>query len=143
MSKNWMSGLFGAGAAFAVLLVGADPAQAQEHEHEHAGLTITAPADGATVTGPVTIAFAAGEGGGHHGHGGGGRQVFVLIDQSEPEPGAAIQADPNHIAVPEGANQMTVTLAPGKHSLQLAVLDREGRIGRHFHPAQPVSVTVQ
>ena len=144
MSKKLMSGLFGAGAVLAAQLFAAGVAQAQEHQ----GLTITTPADGATVAAPVTVAFSAGEGGGqhgeHHGHGGGGgRQVFLIIDQPAPEPGSTIEADQNHIAFPEDERQTTVTLAPGKHTLILAALDREGHVGRRFHAAEPVTVTVQ
>ncbi|MGB8842165.1 MAG: DUF4399 domain-containing protein [Aliidongia sp.] len=140
MSKKLTSGFFGAGAVLAVLLSGTVAAQ----EPEHQGLTITTPADGAVVMGPVTVAVSAGGGdhGGHHGHGG-GRQIFLLIDQPAPEPGATIQADPSHIAFPEDAKETTLTLAPGKHTLQLAVLDREGHVGRRFHPVAPISVTVQ
>jgi Domain of unknown function (DUF4399) len=143
MSKNALSGLIGFGAVLAALSLGQQPAWAQEHEHgrEHQGLTISTPADGATVTGPVAVAFEGGEGG-HRGHGG-GMQVFLLIDQPAPEPGASFQPDPNHVEFPEGQAQTSVTLAPGKHTLQLAVLDREGKIGRHFHAAEPVSVVVQ
>jgi len=142
MSKKMMSGVFGAGAVLAIFLYGTAVAQAPEHQ----GLTITSPADGAIVKGPVTVAIFAGEGGGghggHHGHGG-GRQIFLLIDQPVPEPGATLQADQSHIAFPEDARETTLTLAPGKHTLQLAVLDHEGHVGRRFHPSGPISVTVQ
>jgi hypothetical protein len=138
MSKKLLSGFLGAGAVLAVLLSGTGTAQ----EREHPGLTITMPADGATVAGPVTVAFSVEGGGGHRGHGG-GRQVYLLIDQPAPQPGATIQADQSHIAFAEGGSQTTVTLAPGKHILQLVAVDHDGQVGRRFHAVAPVSVTVQ
>lgn len=145
MSQKIAYGRVGLGALFALLLFGQHYAQAQEHH----GLSIASPPDGATVTGPLTVALASAEQQGqegehhHHGNGGGSRQVFLLIDQPAPAPGATIQADQTHIPFPEGQRQVTVTLPPGRHTLQLAVLDREGEIGRRFRAADPVTVTVQ
>lgn len=121
------------------------PAGAQEGRHP--GLSIVTPADGATVSGTVTVAYGFGGGDGmpgqeHHRHGR-DLQVFLLVDQPAPEPGSTIQADASHIAFPAGQTEATLSLPPGPHSLQLAVLDPEGKIGRHGHPASPVSITVQ
>lgn len=130
------------GVTLGALLLGQHAAQAQERERH--GLTIVAPVDGATLTGLVTV--AVGTGGGDQGHqhqGHGGMHVFLLVDQPSPEPGATIQPDQTHIAFPEGQTQTTVTLPPGKHTLQLAVLDRDGKVGKRGGGTPPVSVTVQ
>ena len=143
MSQKIAYGRVGFGAIFALLLFGRDPALAQEHR----GLSIASPADGATITGPLTVALATaeqqGQEGGHHHHGSFSHQVFLLIDQPVAAPGTTIQADQTHVPFPEGQRQVTVTLAPGKHTLQLAVLDREGEIGRRFRAPDPVTVIVQ
>ena len=143
MSKKAMSKLVILGAVLIAPSFAPSPAPAQEREHH--GLTIVAPANGATVSGPLTVAFGFGGGGAnreHQGHGG-GPHVFLLVDQPAPEPGATIQTDPTHIAFPEGQTQIIVTLPPGKHTLQLAVIDREGKVARRFHGAEAVTVIVQ
>lgn len=126
------------------LAFGLYPANAQEREHP--GLTIVAPTDGATVGGPVTVAYGlagveAGSSQRHHGHRR-ALQVVLLVDQVAPEPGSTFVADQTHIFFPDGQVQATVILPTGPHSLQLAVLDHEGKVGRR--PAtSPVSIVVQ
>lgn len=128
------------------LVFGLYPVGAQERERH--GPRIVAPANGATVTGSFTVAYAFGGGDytgqaeEHHGRRG-GMQIFLLVDLPTPEPGSTFQADQTHIAFPQGQTQTTVALAPGKHALQLAILDHEGKIGRHFHGTDPVSIIVQ
>ena len=134
------------------LLVGAmfayHPAAAQEREHR--GPVIVSPTDGATLPGPVTVVFGFGgrEGaqgpgehqeGEHRRHGG---HAYHVIEAPAPAPGSAVQADASHQLFPEGQRQITVTLAPGKHSLQLVLVNREGEVGR-FPGAAPITVVVK
>jgi hypothetical protein len=92
------------------------------------------PKDGATVTGPVTVKFGLGgmgvapagvekENTGHH---------HLLIDQKLVDPMASIPADDKHKHFGMGQTETTVTLAPGKHTLQLV-------LGDHQHiPHKPI-----
>jgi hypothetical protein len=140
--------------AFGILLGTAALAQAQEQGHR--GPQIVSPANGATVSGPVTVAFGFGErpdgqagpgpgpGGGdgheHHGH---GPHLVLFVDAPPPQPGTAIPADAAHVAFPEGEKQVTVTLAPGKHTLQLVMQDREGNVSERGHPSDPTQILVK
>ena len=99
-------------------------------------LAISSPTDGATVSGPVTVTHTSSN------PARGPRQVFLLIDQPAPQPGESITADQDHVAFPDGQTQLSVTLAPGLHTLQLATINREGKIGRRFVAEAPVSVIV-
>lgn len=92
------------------------------------------PADGETVSGPVTVRFGlrgmgvapAGtiaEGTGHH---------HLIVDAPLPAAGQPIPNDANHLHFGKGQTETTLTLAPGKHTLQLLV-------GDHSHvPHEPV-----
>ena len=107
-------------------------AQADEHAGhvwpDGAAPYIISPADGASVKSPVTVVFGLKGMGvapagiekpktGHH---------HLLIDT--PAPGGedldyAIPADDHHIHFGGGQTETTVTLAPGKHTLQLMMGD--------------------
>lgn len=92
------------------------------------------PADGETVSGPVTVRFGlrgmgvapAGtlaEGTGHH---------HLIVDAPLPPAGQPIPNDARHLHFGKGQTETTLTLAPGKHTLQLLV-------GDHSHvPHDPV-----
>ena len=100
-------------------------------------LYIIAPADNATVTGPVTVRFGLKGMGvapagiqlpdtGHH---------HLLIDADLPPLDKPIPADANHVHFGKGQTETTLTLAPGKHTLQLI-------LGDHLHiPHQPAVVS--
>ena len=115
---------------FALTLSLAGAALAQERLPSPAGaeVYIIAPADGATVNGPVTVRFGlkgmgvapAGinfEGSGHH---------HLLIDtplpanMAQPVP-AAVENKILHFG--KGQTEVTLTLPPGKHTLQLVLGD--------------------
>ena len=88
-------------------------------------LYIIAPVDGETVTNPVTVRFGlrgmgiapagiAMENTGHH---------HLLIDADLPPYNLPIPADANHVHFGKGQTEATVTLAPGRHRLQLLLAD--------------------
>jgi len=133
-----------------VLLVAAlMPAAISADSHgEHAGHTATkapedaklyfiSPEDGDTVKSPLTIRFGlAGMGiapagvttpnTGHH---------HLFIDADGPVVGQAIPADANHVHFGGGQTEVTIELAPGKHTLQLV-------LGDHGHvPHDPLVVS--
>lgn len=100
-------------------------------------LYFVAPADGASVTGPVTVRFGlkgmgvapAGiqmaETGHHH----------LIVDANLPPADKPIPADANHIHFGKGQTETTLTLAPGRHTLQLV-------LGDHLHiPHDPAVVS--
>ncbi|WP_146910374.1 DUF4399 domain-containing protein [Arenimonas daejeonensis] len=99
-----------------------------------AAVYFISPEDGATVSGPVTVRFGlrgmgvapAGaiiEGTGHH---------HLIVDAPLPPAGQPIPNDARHLHFGKGQTETTVTLAPGKHTLQLLV-------GDHSHiPHDPV-----
>ena len=88
-------------------------------------LYIISPADGATVASPVTVRFGlrgmgiapagvAMENTGHH---------HLLIDAAPPAFNMPVPADANHVHFGKGQTEAQVTLAPGKHTLQLLLAD--------------------
>ena len=108
-------------------------------------LYIISPKDGETVTSPVTVRFGlrgmgvapaglAMENTGHH---------HLLIDTGPPALNMPIPADANHVHFGKGQTEAQVTLAPGKHTLQLLLAD-------HLHiphdppvMSKPITVTVK
>ncbi len=88
-------------------------------------LYFISPKDGETVTGPVTVRFGlrgmgiapagvAMENTGHH---------HLLIDAAPPALNMPVPADANHVHFGKGQTEAQVTLAPGKHALQLLLAD--------------------
>lgn len=110
-----------------------------------AELYVISPKDGETVTSPVTVRFGlrgmgvapagiAMENTGHH---------HLLIDVDPPPADRPIPADANHLHFGKGQTEAEVTLARGRHRLQLLLAD-------HLHVphdppvlSKPVSVTVE
>ena len=106
---------------------------------------IISPQDGATVTSPVTVRFGLSGMGiapagvamsntGHH---------HLLIDVDVPLLDQPVPADERHLHFGKGQTEATMTLAPGKHQLQLLLAD-------HLHlPHEPpvvseaITITVQ
>jgi hypothetical protein len=86
---------------------------------------IVSPQDGAVVTSPVTVVFGlkgmgvapAGVEHADTGH------FHLLIDTGLPPQGAPIPKDDQHLHFGGGQIQATVTLKPGRHSLQLLMWD--------------------
>jgi Domain of unknown function (DUF4399) len=110
-----------------------------------AELYFISPKDGETVASPVTVRFglrgmgiapagvAMADTGHHH----------LLIDANLPATDRPIPADERHVHFGKGQTEASVTLAPGKHRLQLL-------LGDHLHiPHDPpvasktISITVR
>lgn len=121
-------------AALCSLTAAAGIAQvARTPSTQGAELYFIAPADGATITGPVTVKFGLKGMGvapagiqlantGHH---------HLIIDADLPPLDKPIPADANHVHFGMGQTETTVTLPPGRHTLQLV-------LGDHLHiPHQP------
>ena len=115
-------------AALASVLMGASiMAMAATPAPEGAKVSIISPADGATVDKTFTVKFGV-EGmklapagdqtpntGPHH----------LLIDVDQPiAAGQVIPADANHVHFGKAQTEAEVTLAPGKHTLQLELADK-------------------
>jgi hypothetical protein len=88
-------------------------------------LYIISPAGGETVASPVTVRFGlrgmgvapagvAMENTGHH---------HLLIDAAPPAFDMPVPADANHVHFGKGQTETQVTLAPGRHTLQLLLAD--------------------
>lgn len=110
-----------------------------------ATVAIVEPADGATVTSPFTVKFGisgmglapAGTHAAHTGH------HHLLIDTKLADPTQPIPADDHNKHFGKAQTETTVTLPPGKHTLQLVLGD-----GNHvpFKPSLEsavVTVTVK
>ena len=111
------------------LAAGLTPALAEDHWPKDASAYIISPADGAKVKGPVTVVMGlAGLGvapagvdkpkTGHH---------HILIDTDAPtgaDLGNPLPADDHTKHFGGGQTQTALTLAPGKHTLQLIVGDQ-------------------
>lgn len=110
-------------AVFAASALAADlPRSAAPKDVE---LYIITPADGDTVTSPFTVRFGlrgmgvapagvAMENTGHH---------HLLIDAPPPALNMPVPADANHVHFGKGQTEAQVTLAPGRHTLQLLLAD--------------------
>jgi hypothetical protein len=110
-----------------------------------AELYFISPQDGATVKSPVTVRFGlrgmgvapagvAIENTGHH---------HLLIDAELPPQNVPVPADANHVHFGKGQTEASVTLAPGRHRLQLL-------LGDHLHiphdppvASKPITITVE
>jgi hypothetical protein len=110
-----------------------------------AKLYFISPKDGETVKSPVIVRFGlsgmgvapagvAVESTGHH---------HLLIDADLPPLNLPIPADANHVHFGKGQTEAAVTLAPGRHRLQLL-------LGDHLHvphdppvASKPITITVQ
>ena len=88
-------------------------------------LYFISPKDGETLASPLTVRFGlrgmgvapaglAMENTGHH---------HLLIDTEPPALDMPIPADANHVHFGKGQTEAQVTLAPGKHTLQLLLAD--------------------
>lgn len=106
---------------------------------------IIAPADGAVVGPEVTVRFglkgmgiapagtAAANSGHHH----------LLIDAPMPALDQPIPADAQHVHFGKGQTETTVTLTPGKHTLQLLLGDQNHIPHEPPVVSQVVTVTVK
>ena len=107
---------------------------------------IVSPADGATVNNPLTVVFGlrnpwgvapAGtklDNTGHH---------HLLIDVSLPELTQPIAKDDQHRHFGGGQTETTLTLSPGKHTLQLLLGDFAHVPHQPPVVSKPITITVQ
>ena len=103
------------------------------------------PADGATVKSPFAVKFGLTGMGvapagvdwpktGHH---------HLIIDAPEPGPDSSIANDVNHLHFGGGQTETTVTLPPGKHTLQLIMGDQGHVPHNPMVKSQVITVTVE
>lgn len=103
------------------------------------------PKNGAEISGPVTVKFGlvgmgvapAGiekAGTGHH---------HLLIDQKLEDLANGIPADDKHKHFGAGQTETTVTLAPGKHTLQLIVGDQNHIPFKPSVESEVITITVK
>ena len=108
-----------------ILLAFFSAVQARTPAPENARVYIISPADGETVSNPVTVKFGLEGMGvapagvkvpntGHH---------HLLVDSELPPLDKPIPSDKHHIHFGKGQTQTTLTLLPGKHTLQLLLGD--------------------
>jgi hypothetical protein len=107
---------------------------------------IVSPADGATVKNPVTVVFGlrnpwgvapAGtklDNTGHH---------HLLIDVPLPDLSQPIAKDDQHRHFGAGQTETTLTLSPGKHSLQLLLGDFAHVPHQPPVMSKPITITVE
>lgn len=97
---------------------------------------IVSPLDGQELTSPVTVVFGlkgmgvapAGVEKEHTGH------HHLLINTPVPALDLPVPADENHLHFGKGQTEVTIELAPGKHTLQLL-------LGNHLHVPHDPAVT--
>ena len=110
-----------------------------------AELYIISPKDGDTVKNPVTVRFGlrgmgvapagvAMENTGHH---------HLLIDTPLPPLDQPIPADAKHVHFGKGQTEASITLAPGKHTLQLLLADQLHIPHDPPVKSKPVTITVE
>ena len=103
----------------------ATPTLARKPAPAGARVYIISPHDGETVTSPVRVVFGlsgagvapagvAKEGTGHH---------HLLIDTPAPQLDLPVPADATHVHFGGGQTETSVTLPPGRHTLQLLLAD--------------------
>jgi len=123
-------------ASLPVLSIAATPSPAGAKE------SILSPADGATVSSPVTVKFGmqgmeivpAGTNKPNTGH------HHLLIDADLPPLDAAIPKDANHMHFGKGQTEATIKLAPGNHTLQLLLGDKDHM--PHNPPVHSEKITI-
>lgn len=109
---------------------------------EGAHAYIVSPKDGATVTSPVTVVFGLEGMGvapagvnmpntGHH---------HLIIDSPLPALDQPIPKDDKHLHFGGGQTQVTIELAPGKHTLQLLLGDMNHK--PHVPPVFSKKITI-
>jgi hypothetical protein len=140
--ESFLMRIFAVGA---VLVLAAAAVWAEERTPSPAGAEVyfISPKDGATVTSPFLVQFGlkgmgiapAGvkfENSGHH---------HLLIDSEPPtDLNAPLTANDQLIHFGKGQTQATVTLPPGKHTLQLLLGDQDHRA--HNPPVFSKKITI-
>jgi hypothetical protein len=103
------------------------------------------PKDGAEITGPVTVKMGLSGMGvapagiekkdtGHH---------HILIDEKSIDPAAPIPADDTHRHFGNGQTETTLTLPPGKHTLQLVLANHNHIPHNPIVASDVITITVK
>jgi hypothetical protein len=103
------------------------------------------PTDGAKVKSPFAVKFGLTGMGvapagvdrpktGHH---------HLIVDAPEPDPNSPIPSDANHLHFGGGQTETTLTLPPGKHTLQLIMGDQGHVPHNPVVKSQVITVTVE
>lgn len=137
--------LAGAAAASAVALAQQPAGMPRSPSPPGASVFIVRPADGEQVSSPVRVVFGmkgmevapAGTNTPGTGH------YHLIIDSPPPAAGEPIAKDDKHIHYGKGQTEATVTLSPGRHTLQVVLGD--GNHVPHDPPvmSQPITVYVK
>jgi hypothetical protein len=136
--------------AILVVVLGAYAAQAQPATPRtarppDAKLYIISPHDGETVTSPVTVRFGlvgmgvapagvASPNTGHH---------HLIVDSPTPAADAPVPKDDKHLHFGGGQTETNLTLAPGKHTLQLVLADKDHLLFDPPLTSATVTITVK
>jgi len=159
-----ITGLLIAGALFTSF--------ALAHDDSEAAPVILSPTDGAVVKGPVTmiVGFKDGSGAMHdedtkpamndatkpmgqmeqmgqmremHGDEQHGAHLHLIVDSPLPKTGMTVPMDEKHIHLMHGETKTVLTLAPGKHTLQLIMGGEDHVIHAHAPRSKMITITVQ
>lgn len=121
------------------------------------GPVIVSPSDGATVSSPVTVIIDAESAAAHqmggmapaasghmHATGAGqGGHLHLIIDAPLPKAGTMVPVDDKHIHLMGGETKATVTLPPGKHTLQVIQGGMDHKVPAQAAQSARVTITVQ
>ncbi len=122
--------------AVALMLLGLALAPAAAEEASIARPVILSPAEGATVASPVTVTFRlAGPGSSGMAGMAHGAHLHLIVDAPLPPEGSNIPVDARHIHLMHGETATTLTLLPGRHTIQLI----EGSMGHVVSAGAPHS----
>jgi hypothetical protein len=122
------------------------PASAQTSAPADAHLYIIWPRDGQTVRGPFWIRFGlrnmgvtrAGDKAPNVGH----HHLLVDTDAGSLDPNEPIPTNKNHLHFGGGQTEANLDLAPGKHTLQLALGDADHKLFSPPVVSKKVTITV-
>lgn len=125
--------------------VAASPELPRSIAPEAAKVYLISPTNGATVKSPVVVRFGlsgmgvapagtAAENTGHH---------HLLVDAPLPPADQPIPNDAQHLHFGKGQTETTLTLVPGKHTLQLILGDHNHM--SHDPPvvSEPITITIE
>jgi hypothetical protein len=97
---------------------------------------ILSPTEGATVASPVTVTVKPADAGSPGMAGmGPGAHLHLLVDSPLPTAGSTVPMDARHIHLHHGETATTLSLPPGRHTLQLI----EGTMGHTVAAGAPHS----
>ena len=107
-----------------VFLVGFAVSPAFAEELHSTRPVIVSPTDGAIVSNPVNVTFRFGD---HHhaagtmaaGEGTSGGHLHLFIDVPQPAEDSPIPMDAHHVHLMHGESTSTLSLQPGRHTIQL------------------------